>query len=95
VPFVLGPDAWERLPYVKRLLDEISARPAAQRTDALKTSHAFKAELDDVARDALFPRMPACAPESAGAAYTANSLLLQTPFAGLLIQVTSQRWFHC
>jgi len=56
VPFVLGTDAWERLPHVKRLLDEINARPAAQRADALKTSHAFKGDLDDVARRALFPQ---------------------------------------
>ncbi|MBC7942352.1 MAG: glutathione S-transferase N-terminal domain-containing protein, partial [Chitinophagaceae bacterium] len=27
VPFVLGPEAWATLPHVKRLLDEINARP--------------------------------------------------------------------
>ena len=27
VPFVLGAEAWGRLPHVKRLLDEINARP--------------------------------------------------------------------
>jgi hypothetical protein len=31
VPFVLGAEAWGPLPHVKRLLDEINARPAAQR----------------------------------------------------------------
>lgn len=56
VPFILGEDAWEKLPNVKRLLDEISARPAAQRVLALKTSHAYKSETDDVARKALFPQ---------------------------------------
>jgi GST-like protein len=55
-PFVLGPDAWDKLPHVKRLLDEISARPAAQRVEALKTRHAFKTEIDEEARKALFPQ---------------------------------------
>ena len=56
VPFVLGADAWEKLPNVKRLLDEISARPAAQRAEALKSRHEFKTEFDDAARKALFPQ---------------------------------------
>ena len=56
VPFILGADAWERLPNVKRLLDEISLRPAAQRAEALKSRHAFKTEFDDDARKALFPQ---------------------------------------
>jgi GSH-dependent disulfide-bond oxidoreductase len=62
VPFVLGADAWDKLPHVKRLLDEINARPAAQRAEALKTRHAFKTEMDDDARNAMFPqnaRLPA------------------------------------
>ncbi len=54
VPFVLGEDAWTKLPNVKRLLDEINARPAAARAEALKSKHAFKAELDDDARSHLF-----------------------------------------
>ena len=56
VPFILGADAWERLPNVKRLLDEINLRPAAQRAEALKSRHAFKTEFDDDARKALFPQ---------------------------------------
>jgi GST-like protein len=56
VPFVLGPEAWAKLPHVKRLLDEINARPAAQRAEALKSKHAFKAEMDDAARQAMFPQ---------------------------------------
>lgn len=56
VPFILGPDAWEKLPHVKRLLDEVNARPAAQRAEALKARHAFKAEMDDDARKVLFPQ---------------------------------------
>ena len=56
LPFVLGAEAWNKLPHVKRLLDEINARPAAQRAEALKTRHAFKAEMDDAARAAMFPQ---------------------------------------
>ena len=56
VPFALGPDTYVKLPHVKRLLDEINARPAAQRADAIKTRYAFKTEMDDVARQAMFPK---------------------------------------
>jgi GST-like protein len=56
VPFILGPDAWEKLPHVKRLLDEINARPAAQRAEALKTAHTYKTEFDDDAKKNLFPQ---------------------------------------
>jgi GST-like protein len=56
VPFALGADAWDKLPHVKRLLDEINARPAAQRAEALKAAHTFKADFDDEAKKALFPQ---------------------------------------
>jgi GST-like protein len=56
VPFALGPDAWAQLPHVKRLLDAVNERSAAQRAAALKDRHAFKAELDDEARRAMFPQ---------------------------------------
>jgi len=56
VPFVLGAEAWEKLPHVKRLLDDVNARPAAQRAEALKTRYTFKAEMDDDARTAMFPQ---------------------------------------
>jgi len=56
LPFALGADAWDRLPHVKRLYDSISARPAAQRVAALKDRHAFKADMDDEARRAMFPQ---------------------------------------
>jgi GST-like protein len=54
VPFVLGDDAWNALPNLKRWFDLVSARPAAIRANALKDKHAFKAELDDEARRHLF-----------------------------------------
>ncbi len=56
VPFILGAEAWGKLPNVKRLLDEINARPAAIRAEALKEKHAFTTEMDDEARRALFPQ---------------------------------------
>ena len=57
VPYVLGlDDAWARLPHVKRLLDEINLRPAAQRVEKLRTSHTFKAEMDADARRNMFPQ---------------------------------------
>jgi GSH-dependent disulfide-bond oxidoreductase len=55
-PFVMGDDIWAKLPNLKRLFDEISARPAARRVDALKERHAFKAEMDDEARRFMFPQ---------------------------------------
>jgi GST-like protein len=57
VPFILGDDAWDKLPNVRRLLDEISARPAAERALALKERHAFKTELDEEARSNMFLHM--------------------------------------
>lgn len=56
VPFVLGDDALARFPNVKRLVEEINARPAAARALALKDRHAFKAEMDEEARRSLFPQ---------------------------------------
>jgi GST-like protein len=55
IPFVLGADAWEKLPNVKRWLDTINERPAAQRAEALKTQFQFKTEMDEDARKILFP----------------------------------------
>jgi GST-like protein len=63
VPFVLGDDAWTGLPHLKRLFDEISARPAAERANALRERHAFKTEMDADARRNMFRHI-----EAAGAA---------------------------
>jgi len=54
MPNILGDGAWARFPHLKRLVDEIGARPAAQRAVALKDKHTFKAEMDDEARKAMF-----------------------------------------
>lgn len=58
-PFVLGMDpaaAWAQYPHLKRLLDDINARPAVARVEALRQRHSFKAEMDDEARRAMFPQ---------------------------------------
>jgi GST-like protein len=54
VPNILGEHA-AKLANVKRLVDEISARPAAQKAIALKDRHAFKTEMDEEAKRAMFP----------------------------------------
>jgi len=54
IPVVLGEQAWAKFPNLKRLVDEISARPAAARAVALKDKYKFKAEMDDEARRAMF-----------------------------------------
>ncbi|UFX43689.1 glutathione S-transferase family protein [Bradyrhizobium sp. 41S5] len=53
-PFVLGEENYAKYPNVKRLVDEISARPAAARAIALKDKHTFKTEMDDEARGIMF-----------------------------------------
>jgi GSH-dependent disulfide-bond oxidoreductase len=58
LPYMLGDDAvWSKFANVKRLVDEISARPAAQRAVALKDKFTFKAEMDDEARGHMFKHM--------------------------------------
>ncbi|HZT49251.1 MAG TPA: glutathione S-transferase N-terminal domain-containing protein [Hyphomicrobiaceae bacterium] len=54
VPFILGDEAWARYPNLKRLVDEIGARPAAARAVALKDKFKFKTEMDDEARRNMF-----------------------------------------
>jgi GST-like protein len=58
-PYVMGSSpkdmsVWEQFPHVKRLLDVISARPAAVRAEAIRERHAFKAEFDDEAKRYMF-----------------------------------------
>jgi GSH-dependent disulfide-bond oxidoreductase len=53
-PFVLGDDVFTKYPNVKRLLDEVSARPAAARAIALKDKFTFKAEMDEEAKHIMF-----------------------------------------
>ena len=59
VPFILGDDAWASFPHLKRLHDEIEARPAASRAKTLKDRFAFKATMDDEARRHMFKHIAA------------------------------------
>jgi GST-like protein len=57
VPFVLGEQVFAELPHLKRLVDMVSARPAALRVAALREKYnQFKTETDDEARRFLFPQ---------------------------------------
>jgi GSH-dependent disulfide-bond oxidoreductase len=57
VPMIMGDAAWTEWPNLKRLIDEINARPAVARANALKDKHAFKTEMDEEARRAMFPHI--------------------------------------
>jgi GST-like protein len=57
--FVLGDDAFATLPHLKRLLDEVSARPAAARALALKERFVWKTDMDDAARGVMFRHLAA------------------------------------
>jgi GSH-dependent disulfide-bond oxidoreductase len=52
--FILGDTAWSALPNVKRWFDHVSARPAAQRANALKDKFEFKSDMDEEARRHMF-----------------------------------------
>jgi GST-like protein len=54
MPVVLGEPAWAKFPNLKRLVDEISARPAAKVAAGLKDRHKFKTDFDDEAKKAMF-----------------------------------------
>jgi hypothetical protein len=49
--FILEDDVWSKFPNVTRLVEEISSRPAAQRTLATLKGRAFKTEVDAETRN--------------------------------------------
>ena len=57
LPNVVGEGAWDKFKNIKRLVDEISARPAAQTAGTLKDRHKFKTEMDQEALHAMFPHL--------------------------------------
>lgn len=57
IPVALGESYWAKFPNLKRLMDEVSARPAAARAIAIKDKHTFKVEFDDEAKKAMFRHM--------------------------------------
>ena len=56
ITYVFGDEAWAKLPNVKRLYDEIAARPAARRAADLSSRYRFKTELDEETRANMFPQ---------------------------------------
>ncbi len=62
---VLGDNGWAKLPNVKRLFDEVNARPAAVRAEALPQSYKFKMEIDDESKRHLYPTLAAMASKGA------------------------------
>ncbi|WP_109479836.1 glutathione S-transferase N-terminal domain-containing protein [Paraburkholderia sp. C35] len=54
--YILGEKGLGDYPHVKRLVEEISARPAAMRAQALKEKLVLKADFDEETRRALFPQ---------------------------------------
>ena len=58
IPRALGSeDAWNRFPNVKRLHDEINARPAYEGVQRLSEQYKFKTEWDEEARRHMFPQL--------------------------------------
>jgi GSH-dependent disulfide-bond oxidoreductase len=59
VPFIFGDGAWNTRTNLKRLLDEINARPAAARAEAIKERYKWKTENDAEALRHMFPSLAA------------------------------------
>lgn len=57
VPAIFGNGAWDSRPHLKRFMDEINARPAAQRAEAIKDRFKFKTEADAETIRNLFPTL--------------------------------------
>ena len=58
IPRALGSEeAWDRFPNVKRLHDEINARPAYEGVQHLSEQYKFKTEWDEEARRHMFPQL--------------------------------------
>jgi GST-like protein len=57
--FILGDNALDRFANVKRLVDTVSARPAAARAIALKDKYTFKTDMDEQARAKMFKHLEA------------------------------------
>ena len=56
IPIVRGENTWRDMPNLSRLVNEINARPAAERANALKDCHTFRTDMDDEARGYMFPQ---------------------------------------
>lgn len=64
IPYMLGKDdAFDDFPNLKRLVEEIDDRQAAQRAVALAQQHKFKVEFDEAAMRHLYPQIFAPDPD--------------------------------
>lgn len=55
-PFVhKNPDVWDKYPNIKRWFDAINRLPAAVSARDVGKDHAFKTEMDEEAKRAMFP----------------------------------------
>jgi GST-like protein len=55
VPMVVGEGAFAKWPNLKRLMDEINARPAGKKAATIRDWHKFKTEMDEESYRAMFP----------------------------------------
>jgi GSH-dependent disulfide-bond oxidoreductase len=55
-PIVLGEEALEKFPNLKRWFEEVNNRPAVQRARAIGKEVTFKGEFDEETRRSLFPQ---------------------------------------
>ncbi|WP_029548418.1 glutathione S-transferase family protein [Rhizorhabdus wittichii] len=56
LPYLLGEDAWDRAPNIRRWLDEVEARPAVARVRRLEMLYPYKTDIDDETRRIMFPQ---------------------------------------
>lgn len=54
--YIFGEQGLSAYPNVKRLVDEIAARPAVEQVNALKNQLTLKTDMDEAARRAMFPQ---------------------------------------
>ncbi len=64
VPFIFGEGDSDTRPSLKRLVDEINARPSAARVDAIKERYKFMTENDEETSRFLFPTLAAMTAEA-------------------------------
>ncbi|SOH95609.1 GST-like protein [Monaibacterium marinum] len=57
IPFMLDDETAAGFTNINRLMEELNARPAAQRALALPSQHAFKMEMDDAAIRYMYPHI--------------------------------------
>lgn len=67
VPLVLGGEEnWQKFPNLRRLLDEINARPAGVRVEEFRRRYTFKTEMDAEAKRFMFPQLARLAAAAGG-----------------------------